>query len=65
MREHRRLFYVYDYVSKIKCKINSLIVCRLGSFYLYLHISTFHEVEGYLYRLFACESRKPFYHETL
>lgn len=51
MREHRRLFYVYDYVSKFKCKINSLIVCRLESFYLLLHIPTFHEVEGFLYRL--------------
>lgn len=47
MREHGRLFYVYDYVLKFNCKINSLIVCRLGSFYLLLHISTFHEVEGY------------------
>jgi hypothetical protein len=65
MREHGRLFYVYDYVVKFNCKISSLIVCRLGSFYLLLHISTFHEVEGYLYRLFACESRKPFYHEIL
>lgn len=65
MREHRRLFYVYDYVFKFKCKINSLIVCRLGSFYLLLYIPTFHKVEGYLYRLFACESRKLFYHEIL
>lgn len=47
MREHRRLFYVYDYVSKFKCKIYSLIVCRLECFYLLLHIPTFHEVEGY------------------
>ena len=47
MREHGRLFYVYDYVLKFNCKINSLIVCRLGSFYLLLHIPTFHEVEGY------------------
>lgn len=47
MREHGRLFYVYDYVFKFNCKINSLIVCRLGSFYLLLHIPTFHEVEGY------------------
>ena len=47
MREHGRLFYVYDYVLKFNCKINSLIVCRLECFYLLLHIPTFREVEGY------------------
>ena len=47
MREHGRLFYVYDYVLTFNCKINSLIVCRLECFYLLLHIPTFHEVEGY------------------